>query len=160
MTPRILSAFSAIAVLMGCVASETTDESPAGLTPVDVIAVQSDLTSQFPNANEFAALAPSGEGLIFALDGTATYVNPAFGTKIESTISGFSANTMCVAEAGGWSGICMSLFQTQAGNFYCKGTFGDGGALNYPCTLQPVIDQSPLAPTADTIIEPSISTDT
>ena len=137
MTPRILTFSALTAILVGCVATETTSPRPEGATPVDVIGVQSDLTAQFPQANAFAALAPSGEGVIFALDGTATYVNPAFGTAIESTISGFDENTMCVAEAGGWSGICISLFETQAGNYYCEGTFGDGGALNYPCTLQP-----------------------
>lgn len=135
MTPRIIT-LSAAALLMGCVA-DTAIERPEGLTPVDVIGVQADLTAQFPDARAFAALAPSGEGVVFALDGTATYVNPAFGTQIESTISGFSENTMCVAEAGGWSGICVSLFQTQSGGYYCEGTFGDGGALNYPCTLMP-----------------------
>ena len=136
MTPRILC-FSTL-ILAGCVA-DTAIERPTGLTPVDVIEVQAELTAQFPQANAFAALAPSGEGVIFALDGTATYVNPAFGTQIESTISGFDENTMCVAEAGGWSGICVSLFQTQSGGYYCEGTFGDGGALNYPCTLRPSI---------------------
>lgn len=140
MMPRIFTIVGAIAGLAGCVAPETASDRPEGLTPVDVIGVQADLTAQFPNARAFNALAPSGEGVIFALDGTATYVNPAFGTKIESTISGFNENTMCVAEAGGWSGICISLYQTQTGNFYCEGTFGDGGALNYPCTLQPAID--------------------
>jgi hypothetical protein len=124
------------------VTTEVISDRPEGLTPVDVIAVQADLTSRFPTADAFNALAPSGEGVVFALDGTATYVNPAFGTRIESTISGFESNTMCVAEAGGWSGICIALFQTQSGGHYCEGTFGDGGALNYPCTLQPVI--SPL----------------
>lgn len=134
MIPRILT-ISALA-LAGCVA-DTVIDRPEGVTPVDVIGVQSELTAQFPDARAFAALAPSGEGVIFALDGTATYVNPAFGTRIESTISGFDENTMCVAEAGSWSGICVSLFQTQSGGYYCEGTFGDGGALNYPCTLRP-----------------------
>ena len=142
MMPRIFTIIGAIAGLAGCVAPETPSNRPEGLTPVDVIGVQADLTAQFPDARAFNALAPSGEGVIFALDGTATYVNPTFGTKIESTISGFNENTMCVAEAGEWSGICVSLFQTESGNFYCEGTFGDGGALNYPCTLRPVIDTS------------------
>jgi hypothetical protein len=139
MTPRILTVSAIASLLVGCVASEDVTSRPDGLTPVDVIEVQSNLTAQFPDANAFSALAPSGEGVIFALDGTATYVNPAFGTQLESTISGFDENTMCVAEAGGWSGICISLFQTQSGGYYCEGTFGDGGALNYPCTLRPAI---------------------
>jgi hypothetical protein len=142
MTRRIPTIISVIALLVGCVATETLSDRPEGLTPVDVIGVQADLTEQFPTAQAFSALAPSGEGVVFALDGTATYVNPAFGTQVESTISGFDENTMCVAEAGGWSGICISLFQTQSGGYYCEGTFGDGSALNYPCTLQPVIRPS------------------
>lgn len=139
MTPRIPTFCAMTALLAGCVASDATTDRPEGLSPVNVIATQADLTARFPTANVFSALAPSGEGVIFALDGTATYVNPAFNTRIESTISGFDGNTMCVAEAGDWSGICISLFQTQAGNNYCEGTFGDGGALNFPCTLQPAL---------------------
>jgi hypothetical protein len=140
MTPRIPILFAIAALLIGCVASDTTPERPDGLIPVDVIAAQTDLTKRFPTADAFSALAPSGEGVIFALDGTATYVNPAFGSRIESTISGFDGNTMCVAEAGGWSGICISLFQMPSGGNYCEGTFGDGGGLNFPCTLQPDIE--------------------
>ncbi|MDE0851376.1 hypothetical protein [Yoonia sp.] len=139
MTPRILTLSVITSLLVGCMASEDVTNRPEGLTPVDVIDVQTDLTAQFPDANAFSALAPSGEGVIFALDGTATYVNPAFGTQLESTISGFDENTMCVAEAGSWSGLCISLFQTQSGGYYCEGTFGDGSALNYPCTLRPAI---------------------
>lgn len=139
MTPRILTTCTVMALLVGCVASDTAPDRPTGLTPVDLIGIQSDLTTRFPTADAFSALAPSGEGVIFALDGTATYVNPAFNTRIESTISGFDANTMCVAEAGDWSGICISLFEAPTGNTYCEGTFGDGSALNFPCTLQPNI---------------------
>lgn len=139
MTPRILTLIVITSLLVGCMASEVVTNRPEGLTPIDVIDVQTDLTAQFPDANAFKALAPSGEGVIFALDGTATYVNPAFGTQLESTISGFDENTMCVAEAGSWSGLCISLFQTQSGGYYCEGTFGDGNALNYPCTLRPAI---------------------
>ncbi|MFT4699999.1 MAG: hypothetical protein ACI9ND_000219 [Yoonia sp.] len=139
MTPRILTLSVMTSLLVGCMASEDVTNRPEGLTPVDVIDVQTDLTAQFLDANAFSAFAPSGEGVIFALDGTATYVNPAFGTQLESTISGFDENTMCVAEAGSWSGLCISLFQTQSGGYYCEGTFGDGSALNYPCTLRPAI---------------------
>ena len=139
MTPRILTLSVITSLLVGCMASEDVTHRPEGLTPVDVIDVETNLTAQFPDANAFSALAPSGEGVIFALDGTATYVNPAFGTQLESTISGFDDNTMCVAEAGSWSGLCISLFQTQSGGYFCEGTFGDGSALNYPCTLRPAI---------------------
>jgi len=139
MTPRTFASLSLIGLLLGCVASDNAAPRPDGAEPVDVLSAQSNLKSRYPTANAFSALAPSGEGVIFALDGTATYVNPTFGTRIESTISGFDGNTMCVAEAGNWSGICISLFQTPSGTNYCEGTFGDGGALNFPCTLQPVI---------------------
>lgn len=139
MTPRILTISVITSLLVGCMAPEDVTNRPEGLTPVDVIDVETNLTAQFPDANAFSALAPSGEGVIFALDGTATYVNPAFGTQLESTISGFDDNTMCVAEAGSWSGLCISLFQTQSGGYFCEGTFGDGSALNYPCTLRPAI---------------------
>ena len=85
MTPRILTLSVITSLLVGCMASEDVTHRPEGLTPVDVIDVQTDLTAQFPDANAFSALAPSGEGVIFALDGTATYVNLAFGTQLEST---------------------------------------------------------------------------
>lgn len=138
MTYKTLTFCAVAAVLIGCTTSEETPR-PDGLTPVDLIKVQAEQTALYPQASAFAALASSGEGVIFAVDGTATYLNPTFGTRIESTISGFSDNTMCVAAAGNWSGICISLFQTQTGGYFCEGTFGDGGALNYPCTLQPVL---------------------
>ncbi|MBB5722542.1 hypothetical protein FHS72_002168 [Loktanella ponticola] len=139
MTSRTLISLGFVGLLLGCVASDDAISRPDGALPVDVITAQSDLKARHPTVDAFSALAPSGEGVIFALDGTATYVNPTFGTRIESTISGFDGNTMCVAEAGDWSGICISLFQTPSGGNYCEGTFGDGGALNFPCTLQPVI---------------------
>lgn len=117
-------------------------ERPSGSEPVDVLALRAELVEQYPTADTFAALDANGRGLVLGLDGSASFLSPVGSprSRIETTISGFEGNTMCLAEAGGWPGVCVALFETPEGGYFCEGTYGDGRALDYPCTLRPFVD--------------------
>ncbi|MEJ6399491.1 hypothetical protein [Yoonia sp. 208BN28-4] len=117
-------------------------ERPAGAEPVDVLALRAALVEQYPTADTFAALDPNGRGLVLGLDGSASFLAPVGSVqpRVETTIAGFEDNTMCLAEAGGWSGVCVDLFQTPDGSYFCEGTYGDGRALDFPCILRPYLD--------------------
>jgi hypothetical protein len=126
-------------VLTACTVQQTSSPADtAALTPVDIATVQRTLLAASPDAAAFSAFSPAGKGVVFALDGTATYVDPAIGQRVETTVSGFTDNTMCVAEAGDWPGLCIDLYQDSTGAYICEGTFGDGTLFTYPCALTPV----------------------
>lgn len=129
--------------MLTTVTSSLFSERPEGATPVDVIALRADLVDHYPTADRFGALDANGRGLVLGVDGSASFLAPVGSptSRIETTISGFEGNTMCLAEVGGWSGLCMALFQTPDGGYFCEGTYGDGRALDYECTLQPFIDR-------------------
>ncbi len=142
-----LAAAALCLILTGCGTLNTLTASmfsdrPEGATPVDVIALRAALVEHYPTAETFAALDADGRGLVLGVDGSASFLSPVGSarSRVESTISGFEGNTMCLAEAGAWPGVCVALFQTPDGAYFCEGTYGDGRALDYVCTIRPYVD--------------------
>lgn len=128
--------FAILCLTAGC-ATAPTEPLPANLTSVDIQSAIDSLAQAYPDALAFAALNYEGRGVIFATDGTATFVSPRFNQRVETTVSGFDGNTICIAEAGNFAGLCIDLYETEAGTYYCDETQGDGKAAHYDCTIMP-----------------------
>lgn len=135
MTVRIILT---IALLAACAPRPAEVAGPASLSPVDIAMLQDDLIAANPGARAFSALDDSGFGVIVATDGTGAFVDPASATRVETTVSGFFGNTICLAEVGDWPGLCVDLFEDQSGGNVCDGTFGNGDLRSFACRLDPV----------------------
>lgn len=128
---------TAFILLAGCTAM-TNAPRPEGLIPIDILVAQTEVLGPNPQTDAVAVLDANGRGLILGLDGTATYLDPsALISRVETTVSGFTDNTMCLAEAGTWGGICVDLYKQTDGQYYCDGNLGDGGVWANTCTIKP-----------------------
>ena len=131
-----------LAALAACGSRNAESPGPEARTPVDVAALEEQLVSATPGATAFSAKAEDGFGVTVATDGTGSFADPATGTMIETTVSSFFDNTICMAEVGDWPGLCIDLFEDQTGAYLCEGTFGNGDLRNFACRIEPVGDDT------------------
>lgn len=130
-------AVTCLVLLSGCTFFAHRTPFPSDAEPVPIEEVQNRLLAGNPTARAFSARAITGREVIFAIDGTATFIPAHSADPIETTVSGFEDNTICLAKAGDWPGLCIDVYQTENGQYFCDGTFGDGWASRYFCALIP-----------------------
>lgn len=128
----------ALAAVLAC-GCATAPDTPAAakLSPASIQAAIRSLITAYPDAKAFSALDYNGRGVTFATDGTATFVDPLLNRKVETTTSGFKGNTICIAQAGDFPGLCIDLYRTDDGSYFCDETSGDGQRAQYDCTIMP-----------------------
>ena len=99
----------------------------AAETPVDINALRASLIARYPdNAVELRIRA---HGRIHFFENDQVRVYPKTGNDRlvnKSTITVFEGNRFCIAEDRNWSGVCISMYRREDGQYLCEGQFGNG----------------------------------
>jgi len=110
---------------------------PEGATPVDLLSARGELMAETPGTVAFEVVSSRSDFLI-GENGNAVYFakTSSSGLATETQISSFTADEICLAPNGGWSGICISIFESPSGGLVCVGQFGNGRRWTSDCTVQ------------------------